>query len=61
MPHVLHASVYVWDVPLAATQTLRIPKAFHVGPMPNGRGSFFFFSNHEGSEVELTLGCLFIH
>jgi fructosamine-3-kinase len=24
----------------AATKTLRIPKVFHVGPMPNGRGSF---------------------
>lgn len=24
----------------AATNTLRIPKVFHVGPMPNGRGSF---------------------
>lgn len=23
-----------------ATNTLRIPKVFHVGPMPNGRGSF---------------------
>jgi len=24
----------------AATHTLRIPQVFHVGPMPNGRGSF---------------------
>lgn len=23
-----------------ATHTLRIPQVFHVGPMPNGRGSF---------------------
>jgi hypothetical protein len=26
--------------PKTATNTLRIPKVFHVGPMPNGRGSF---------------------
>lgn len=39
---IAHAGRATSDTALlpADTQTLRIPQVFHVGPMPNGRGSF---------------------
>jgi hypothetical protein len=37
---ILPADLCICVACVAATKTLRIPKVFHVGPMPNGRGSF---------------------
>jgi fructosamine-3-kinase len=49
---------HMWLHVLTGTSTLRVPQVHHVGPMPNGRGSFIVMEalNMSGSCNQAELG-----